>query len=189
MIKTFIVGIVLGIAAAAGALYAIPAVDQHREISLVVVAPNGGNTETFHINVPSDRVMAGGQQQAVLPAGLQWPDDDVFSNLSAEIFKIRNTRETVVGVAARTVARDADVDIIDWVIHLPARGSFYVNMNAVADEDGLRIGSIRTGSREMRSMSGRVTERWVPDTSGDVDAEAGRIELSANYVSVQEPEE
>lgn len=170
-------------------MYAIPAVDQHREVSFVVVAPNGGNSETFHINIPSDRVMAGGPEQAVLPAGLEWPEDEIFGSISAEIFKIRNTRETVVGVAARTVARDGEAEVLDWVIHLPARGSFYVNMNPVAGDGGYRVGTIRTGSREMQSMSGQLTERWVPDTSGEPDAEAGRIELSTNYVSAQEPEE
>lgn len=170
-------------------MYAIPAVDQHREMSFVVVAPNGGNSETFHINIPSDRVMAGGPEQASLPAGLKWPDDEIFGSLSAEIFKIRNTRDTVVGVAARTVAREGESAVLDWVIHLPARGSMFINMNPVADESGYRVGTIRTGSREMDSMSGQLTERWISDTSGEQDAEAGRIELSATYVSVQELEE
>lgn len=170
-------------------MYAIPAVDQHREVSFVMVAPNGGNSETFHINIPSDRVMAGGPQQASLPAGLNWPDDEILGGVSAEIFKIRNTRDTVVGVAARTVAREGDADRLDWVIHLPARGSLYVNMNPAAEDGGYRIGTIRTGSRELDSMSGQLTERWIPDTSGAEDARAGRIELSATYVSVQELEE
>lgn len=189
LIKTFIIGIFLGIAAAAGAMYAIPAVDQHREVSYVAVAPNGGNSETFHINVPSDRVMAGGGDQASLPEGLMWPEDEILGRVSAEIFKIRNTRDTVVGVAARTVAREGDAAVLDWVIHLPARGSFYINMSPVADESGYRAGTIRTGSREMQSMTGRMTERWVADTSGDEEAPAGRIELSALYVSLQEPDE
>jgi len=57
LLKTFLLGILLGLAAAAGALYAIPAVDQKREASIVTVAPNGGNAETFHINIPIDRIM------------------------------------------------------------------------------------------------------------------------------------
>ena len=186
MIKTFIFGILLGIAAAAGALYAVPAVDQFREASIITVAANGGGSEIFHINVPGDRVMAGGPDQAVLPPGLEWPDDEILGGVSTEIVKIRNARDSVIGVAARTVARQDDSPVLDWIIHLPARGSIYVNMNPVAAEGGQRIGEIRTGSRELAPHSGFDTERWIPDTSGDVDAHSGRIELSAMYITKQQ---
>ncbi len=190
MIKTFIFGILLGIATAAGALYAVPAVDQYREASIITVAPNGGNSEIFHINVPIDRVMSGGPDQAVLPLGLEWPDDEILGSVSTEIFKIRNARDSVIGIAARTAAREGELPILDWIIHLPARGSIYVNMNPVAEVGGHRIGEIRTGSRELSGLSGFVTERWIADTSGEADAHAGRIELSAKYVArQQEPRE
>ena len=183
MIKTFIFGILLGIAAAAGALYAVPAVDQFREASIIAVAPNGGNIEIFHINVPSDRVMAGGPDQAALPLGLEWPDDEILGGLSTEIFKLRNARDSVIGIAARTVAREGDAPVLDWIIHVPARGSIYVNMDPVAAQGGYRIGEIRTGSRELAGLTGHVTERWLSDTSGEQDAQAGQIELSARYVA------
>ena len=186
MIKTFIFGILLGIAAAAGVLYAVPAVDQYREASIISVAPNGGNTEIFYINVPSDRVMSGGHDQAVLPPGLEWPEDELLGSVSTEIFKIRNARDSVVGVAARTVAREGDRPVLDWIIHLPARGSMYVIMNPVAGEGGYRLGEIRTGSRELAGMTGRMTERWLSDESGMPDAPAGRIELAARYTAKRE---
>jgi hypothetical protein len=182
LIKTFSFGILLGIAAAAAALYLIPAVDQHRESSIVAVAPNGGNSEIFHINIPTDRIMVGGPQQESLPLGLKWPDDPILSSVSAEMFKVRNARDTVIGVAARTAAIEGESTVLDWVIHLPARGSIYVNMNSVAEEGGFRMGEIRAGSRELGSLSGFVSERWVSDTSDDDDAPAGRIELAAMYV-------
>lgn len=186
MVKTFIFGIILGIAAAAGVLYAVPVVDQYREPSIITVAPNGGNTEIFHVNVPGDRVMAGGPGQAALPLGLEWPDDEILGGVSTEIFKLRNARDSVVGVAARTVAREGEAPVLDWVIHLPARGSMYVNMNPLAAEGGYRLGQIRTGSRELAGLTGHVTERWVSDTSGDDDAQAGRIELATRYVAIQQ---
>jgi hypothetical protein len=183
LLKTFIFGILLGVAAAAGALYAIPVVDQHREMSIITVAPNGGNHESFHINVPMDRVMVGAAGEASdLPVGLMWPDDPILANVSTEIFKIRNARDTVVGVAARTVAKEQDSDVIDWLIHLPARGSLYVNMDSTPRENGDRVGQIRTGSRDFEPLIGSIAERWVSDTSGEVDAPAGRIELMAIYV-------
>ena len=107
MIKTFLVGILLGIAATAGALYALPAVDQHREVSFISVTPNGGNRESFHMNIPADRIIVGtAGQKSGLPVGLDWPLDDVLSGISTELFKVRNERDTVIGVAARTVAQE-----------------------------------------------------------------------------------
>ena len=80
MLKTFLIGILLGIAAAAGALYSLPVVDQHREVSLVTVAPNGGNQESFHVNIPMDRIMVGtAGEKSGLPAGLAWPPSGLFS--------------------------------------------------------------------------------------------------------------
>ena len=185
MLKTFLFGILLGLAAAAGALYAIPVVDQHREVSIISVSPNGGNTESFHVNVPMDRVMAGGGTSG-LPVGLRWPDDPVLDNVSTELFKVRNARDTVVGVAARTVAKEEDAEVIDWVIHLPARGSLFVNMEALPLEGGHRMGKIRKGSQEFEPLMGFVAERWVSDTSGEAGAPAGRIELLATYVAKAE---
>lgn len=188
MLKTFIIGIILGIAAAAGALFAYPAVDQHRESSIVAVAPNGGNIESFHVNVPIDRVMVGapGRRQP-LPPGLQWPTDEKLSDIRMELFKVRNARDIVVGVAARTSASDANV--IEWVLHLPARGSLYVSMPAEAVQGGLRRGEITAGSREFAPLNGFVTEQWVADASGEQDAPSGRIELRANYIGEYVPED
>ncbi len=188
MLKTFIIGLLLGIAAAAGALYAYPAVDQHREASIVAVAPNGGNVESFHVNIPMDRVVVGapGRQQP-LPPGMEWPVDEQLSGIRMELFKVRNARDVVIGVASRTRASDSDV--IEWVLHLPARGSLYVSMQAEALESGIRRGPITAGSREFGPLKGRMTEQWVADTSGDQDGRSGRIELRANYVGEHVPED
>ena len=188
LFKTFIIGVLLGIGAAAGALYAIPAVDQHRELSIISVLVNGGITESFHINVPMDRIMVGAPgQPEPLPAGMAWPTDELLTNVRAELFKIRNARDTVVGIAARIVAKDAATDVIDWVLHLPARGSVFVSMSPGAMDDGYRIGVFRAGSREFAGLTGTMTERWVADTSDDEDAPGGRIELFAQYVGAAEP--
>lgn len=190
MLRIFIFGILLGIAAAAGALYAYPAVDQHREASIVTVAANGGNIESFHVNVPMDRIMVGAQdRKRPLPPGMQWPDEELLADVRVELFKVRNARDIVIGVASRTAAKDGQSDVIDWVLHLPARGSVYVTMQAQALEGGYRRGDIRAGSREFQPLNGFMTERWVADTSGDPDAPSGRIELRANYVGQYVPEE
>ena len=183
MFKTFLIGILLGIAVAAGALYAFPPVDQAREASIVTVAPNGGNVESFHINIPMDRVVSGRQNATnPEPPGLNWPQDEMLANVRTEMFKIRNSRDVVVGIGARTAARLGEETVIDWVLHLPARGSLFVNMEAAPRENGVRMGTIRAGSREFEPLSGALGERWVANDSGDEDAPMGRIELRASYV-------
>lgn len=188
MLKTFILGILLGLVAAAGALYAVPAVDQVREASIVTVAPNGGNIETFRINIPMDRVVIGAPGQASpVPPGLEWPDLDVLAHTRAEVFKVRNARDAVVGVAVRHAADRPQAGIIDWVLHLPARGSLFVNMEAAPRAAGYRIGEIRSGSREFAALRGFMTERWVENEPAEEDAPLGHIELVATYVGSLEP--
>jgi hypothetical protein len=182
LLRTFFIGILLGLAAAAGALYGY-SVDQVREASIVKVVPNSGNREWFHINVPMDRIMVGASgQTGLLPAGLDWPADEILANIRTEMFKIRNARDTVVGVAVRAAAKYGDEDNIDWVLHLPARGSILVNLDVTPREGGYRLGEIRAGSREFAPLHGFMTERWVANTSDDEDAPSGYIELMATYV-------
>lgn len=185
MFRTFIAGIILGIVAAGAALYYLPAVNQFREQSMIVVQPNQGNTESFHVNVPIDRIMTGAPaQEEPLPVGLQWPLNEELAGVRAELFKIRNGKDTVVGVASRIAASHSDSgDIIEWVLHLPARGSVYVTMRPQAAEGGYRIGELASGTREFEPLHGQVKERWVADTSGDDDAQTGRIELTTAFVS------
>lgn len=188
MLKTFLFGILLGIAAAAGAAYVIPAVDQHRETSIVTVAPNGENAEAFHINIPMDRILVGAAKQNTrLPANMSWPDNALLSDVRAELFKIRNARDVVVGVASRVATKNNDADLVEWVIHLPARGSMYVELYPATGDSGFRRGELRSGSREFGPLSGSVTERWVSNSSGEEDAPDGRIELKAAYVGELEP--
>jgi hypothetical protein len=189
LLRTFFIGILLGLAAAAGALYGY-SVDQVRELSIVKVVPSSGNRESFHINVPMDRVMVGAPgQTGALPVGLDWPADEILADIRTEMFKIRNERDTVVGVAVRAAARYGDEDIIDWVLHLPARGSVLVNMDVTAREGGYRLGEIGAGSREFAPLHGFMTERWVANTSDDEDAPSGYIELMATYVAKNEPKD
>ena len=188
MIRTFFVGIVLGLVAAAGALYAIPVVDQAREVSITKVAPNGGNVEVFHVDIPTDRVMVGPPGQAEpVPPGLKWPNVEELAGVRTEMFKVRNARGVVIGVAIRNAATIENQDVIDWVLHFPARGSVFVNMDPAPQEGGYRIGGFRAGSREFAPLSGTMTERWVANTSEEEGAPAGHIELQAIYVGELEP--
>lgn len=123
-------------------------------------------------------------QAEPLPPGLRWPIDELFDEVRVELFKVRNAHDTVIGVASRMVADSETIeDSVEWVVHLPARGTFYVTMPAQSTEGGRRIGSLRAGTREFRPMQGKAAERWVPNTDDDdVDAPDGHIELMTSFV-------
>ena len=186
VIKTFITGIVLGIAGVIAALYVVPVVDQHREQSIITMSTNGGNSEAFHVNIPMDRIMVGDKaSKRPMPPGMKWPDEAMLDDTRVELFKLRNSRNTVIGVASRLAADDDNVgSIIEWVLHMPARGSIFVGLDPVPVEGG-RIGQLRAGTREFESLVGNLSERWVEETSDDDDAKTGRIELLATFVSTK----
>ena len=190
MFKTFIAGLILGIASVAGVIYAVPVVDQHRENSIISVRPNGGNVERFHISVPMDRILLGAvDSERLVPPGLQWPADEMFDGMNTELFKIRNERDAVVGVASRLAATSERGALIEWVLHLPARGSAYVTMNSQTQAEGLRGGLLRYGTREFATLTGTMTEQWVGADSGEVEPGQGRIEIEIAFVSVEDAEE
>jgi hypothetical protein len=185
MFKTLIFGFLLGIVGTIAAVYYLPVVDQYRESSIITVAPNGGNIEAFHMNIPMDRIMVGAPNQAEpVPPGLEWPVGEAFSGLHAELFKIRNADDTVVGVASRVASQSEDFgDRIEWVVHLPARGTLHISMPPESVDGISRVGTLRAGTREFGPMHGRVSERWVANTdSDDEDAPEGRIELLTSLV-------
>ena len=185
MLKTLIFGFLLGLVGTVAAAYYVPVVDQYRESSVIAVSPNGGNTESFHITIPHDRIMVGAPMQAEpLPPGLRWPVDAMFEGVRVELFKVRNAHDTVIGVASRVVAESESIeDSVEWTVHLPARGTFYVTMPAQSTDGGQRVGSLQAGTREFRPMQGNAAERWVPNTDDeDPDAPDGHIELMTSFV-------
>ena len=191
MFKTFIIGLVLGVMAMVGALFVFPVVDQQREHSLVSVATNGGNVESFYINVPADRILARQPGQDVLePDRLEWPVADILQPIGVELYKIRNERGVVIGVASQN--SEAGSTVADWLLHLPARGSQLISVQTQPTPNGTRRGDLRAGSREFAKRRGSVAVRWVPDTSADQSVAngrvakgyiaRGRIEMLTNYV-------
>jgi hypothetical protein len=177
VIKTFSLGILLGIVLAALLVYLVPVVDQHREASIISVQANGGNTESFHVNLPDDRILFGAPSASVLPAALDWPDDVRLASSQAEIFKIRNQDDDVVGVGSRIAGAVAGSGrIVEWTLHLPARGSVYASMSPTSDAAGVREGRMLAGTREFANMHGAVRERLV-ESRPDGDSGSARIEV------------
>ena len=190
MIKLFITGIVLGVAGALALFHFVPVVDQSRETSMISVTPNGGTTETFRINFPSDRILLGAaDQDARRPDGIAWPDDELFDSLRGELFKVRNERDVVIGVASRLAQQDGEgAEVVEWVLHLPARGSLYATMDP-GGESGLRVGDLRAGTREFDRRIGSLSERYIENSGEGDEAVDGRIELVTNYIAREAGEE
>ena len=184
LFKTFIFGIFAGLAGAGALTYFIPAVDLHREVSLISVRANGGNTETFRIDVPRDRILVGlAGEDSSLPAGLDWPGDELLGNLQAEIFKVRDRNDAVIGVASRLAsASEATGPFIEWALHLPARGTIYLQMNLAPSEEGHRNGRLTAGTREFEILSGTVKEQFITDIENEYFNIDGRIELITAFV-------
>jgi len=188
LLKILIIGIFLGAAAGIAGLYFVPLVDQERERSIIDVSPNG-NMEVFHANIPDDRIFIGAANQSTpVPPGLVWPSDELLAKTRIELFKIRNADDIVVGVASRIAATNEGGEAVEWTLHLPARGSVYVLMRPKGPEDSLRLGDLRSGTREFSSWTGEVSERWIADSTGSDYAPAGRIELITRFVAAMRDE-
>lgn len=184
MFKTFILGVVLGVAAVGGTLYTVPLVDQGRERSLISVQANGGNTESFHVNLPADRIFAGksGSAAAVVPAMIEWPEFMADKNTQTELFKVRNAEDRVIGIASR-FATGGDGAIVEWAVHMPARGTMYFAFNRQPNASGHRDGGLRGGTREFAELKGSVVERFEAASEGG----GGRLELVTALVGPDEP--
>lgn len=182
MFKTYILGIVLGVAAAITGAYFLPVVDQAREASVITVTPNGGSSETFHINIPMDRIVVGtADTDRSLPPGVAWPDE--LTPVKADMYKLRNVHDAVVGVASRVVISNAEQgDAIEWVLHLPARGSLFVGMQTQVAAGTDRSGVLIRGTREFSSLTGSMQERWIANSGGD-ESLRGRIQLDSRFQS------
>jgi hypothetical protein len=182
LFKTFIFGIILGVCGAGALVYYIPAVNLHRERSLIVVQPNRGNIERFQINLPRDRILVGlaGMDDSI-PAGVDWPGEDLLGDMQAEAFIVRDANNAVIGIASRLASStEKSGPFIEWVIHFPARGTMYVQMELTPAADGVRNGVMRSGTRDFLPTTGTVRELFVSDVEdGDVQ---GRIVLEAELV-------
>lgn len=185
MFKIFFLGIILGLAGAGTLAYSVQVVDIHRESSHISVRANGGNAETFRINLPRDRILVGlaGAENA-LPAGVEWPGEDLLGNLQAEIYKVRDREDVVIGVASRLAsASEATGPFIEWALHLPARGTLYLQMELSPTAEGHRNGTLTAGTREFETLSGSVREQFISNVEKAAFDGVGRIELVTAFVS------
>ena len=174
-----ILGILLGLAAAGGFTYSIEPVDLHREPSHITVQANGGNVETFRMDLPRDRILVGlAGEENTLPADIDWPDAAMFGNFQAEMFKVRDRYDVVVGVASRLASASEETGpFIEWVLHLPARGTLYFQMDVEPAPEGHRNGRLLAGTGDFATMVGGAREQFVSDVESGDSSVQGRIEL------------
>lgn len=195
MKKIFLLGLLLGIGGAVWLAGWYPFVDPVRFASESGVARNGGRTESFHIQIPEDRVLGAATAGAAapsVPTGLSLPE--AAGDGAVEIYRLRNASGKVIGLASRV--RGGDGAYTDWTLMLPARGALFLTAagpevsphatamaTATAGAAGdpaaqsptspmFRIlGDVAGGSGEFAGFFGSFSEEW--DVSGR-DAE-GRL--------------
>jgi hypothetical protein len=73
---------------------------------------------------------------------------------------------------------------VQWVVHLPARGTMFVAMQPNPAPGRPRSGTLSAGTREFASLHGTVSEAFVRD--GDGTETEGHIELRAALVGLQD---
>ena len=160
VLRIFIIGVFLGVAAAWGVFHEYQPVQIHRESSVLKVIPNGSVQEVFHISLPRDLILAGSPGQ-VMPEETDWQQTEFLGNLQVNLFKIRNHNDRVVGLASRLASPgDTGGRFTEWMVHLPARGTLYAVMDANRSAEGLRQGHLQAGTREFSSRSGSIIEKF-----------------------------
>ena len=89
----------------------------------------------------------------------------------------------VGGVASRLAsASEATGPFIQWALHLPARGTIYMQMELAASTEGHRNGTLLAGTRDFEALSGSVIEQFVTGRIQGQSVGEGRIDLITEFV-------
>jgi hypothetical protein len=146
--RTFLISFVAGVALLLLAAAVFPLPSHDRFASRIEVLTNGGRSETFLIHWPGDRVTLNGELPgavlgsagsiAVLPPGGQ-------GAAAAELFRLRDVDDHVIGVATRLTARQPDAggwvgSVSNWMLMIPSRG-----LLLMTQENGADVGPVRLG--------------------------------------------
>jgi hypothetical protein len=108
--------------------------------------------------------------------------------MQTEVFLVRDDNNTVIGVASRLASSSGESGpFIEWVLHFPARGTMYAQMELTPATDGFRNGVLRSGTRDFSLLSGSIRERFIAAVEDD-DVQ-GRIILETGLVGQLEDEE
>ncbi len=148
---TFVTGFL--VVALATTLWPLPRHQRFR--SLIAVPADGGRQEEFIIHWPEDRIARPGEESAGLPAeavvGAAVLEDSAGRRVSAELFRLRDSADNVIGVATRVAGTggaiaDPGRSSSNWLLVIPSRGALFLRQTDVVD----------TTVREQSTASGIV---------------------------------
>lgn len=185
VLKTFFLGVIIGVATLWGGFHTYQPIDMTREKSVVKLIPNGINEEVFRINVPRDIVLDDNPQNPT-PVNLDWSSAAFLGDTQVNLFKVRDVNGRVVGVASRIVNNDANKESVsEWLLHLPARGNLYVLMSGNRTPDGAYEGYMQEGTGDFEGREGMLTERFLKDAGLATEPESA-IELLLTTASAEQ---
>ena len=110
--------------------------------SITSVPADGGRQEEFVIHWPEDRIARPGENRSGLPAaaavGAAVLEDSAGRRVSAELFRLRDTEDNVIGVAGRLAGTggaiaDAGRSASNWLLVIPSRGALFLAQSDVQD--------------------------------------------------------
>ncbi len=142
MSRSFLVAFVVGLALVAALAYFYPLPGHERFRSLITVLPNGGRQEDFVIRWPADRIETrsprDGEVKRAGPPGVLTMDDAQGHRASAEVFRLRDTKGNVIGIASRVAAlglprEPAGVSATNWLLLIPSRGALLLRQTDSAN--------------------------------------------------------
>jgi len=196
---SFLVGVALTVAIAA--LFPLPS--HERFVSQIEVLTNGGRGEEFQIRWPQDRLALDAdstRMQMGETAGLVVMPGAAAGPAAVELFRLRDVRGNVIGLASRLTApmpsrRGGRQSVSNWTLVIPSRGSLLLSQENGADmgpvsREGSWVaaadapGFWATGSRY------RISAGPAPGGRGRVVEGSGEFAgLSGDYSEVWELEE
>lgn len=154
-----IIGFLAGIGSVAAVAYTTPFLEQQRIHSETRVVPNGGRLEKFEIRVEQDLLSNTPgllSESTLFPASANWfPERAPFGG-DVQVFRLRNVNSQVVG----TGIRHREAELIEWVLHLPARGTMVLQGT---NGESLESGVLALGLREFENLDGIWEARMDED--------------------------
>lgn len=137
-VVTFVAGLL--VVALATALWPLP--NHFRYRSLITVPPDGGRQEDFIIRWPEDRIGRPRESRSGLPAaaavGAAVLEDSAGRRASAELFRLRDNDDNVIGIASRLAGTggaiaDPGRSASNWLLVIPSRGALFLAQTDVLD--------------------------------------------------------
>jgi hypothetical protein len=209
MKSTFVLAVLLGFAGVLAAGHFVPWFPHVRLQSQTTVVANGGRAEQFVIRLPADRIAATGASAAGIRAAtaagvVSLPPNLTAKPLLVEHFKVRDSANNVIGIAARHWSADAAGTGTAWSLLIPSRGAMLLTapgeargvLDTALEKAGYRAGSawsgevkvalapddatavVAAGSDEFEGLDGNYTEVWTLSGITNSGEMRGTIELN-----------